>query len=328
VFVILNVNGQEDCETNKTLSCSNSTDQSYNIFGTASVSWKTIYYPCSASKSNIASTHSKSNPNTPIGLIVGATVGAAAGLAIVGFFSRKLYKNKFQKNEIEKTNVEMPTLPTTQVSAPQVSAPPVSTPQVSTRPVSIPPVSTPPVSAPPVSTTPVSEMHSTNNKREEPPRSIYKTRRIFISYCWRNSKQAEESNAIGKIDPRDISMEIENIMEEKCWTDFDISSGGHALFSSIQIGIQEAEVVVICISDDYAKSKSCEQELTYATKTCKKHIIPVVVGETMEWQTYRESGCGILLSTELYIDFRDASKFNSNMKALIARLRKILSKEY
>jgi len=48
----------------------------------------------------------------------------------------------------------------------------------------------------------------------------------------------------------------------------------------------------------------------------------------MEWQTYRESGCGILLSTELYIDFRDASKFNSNMKALIARLRKILSKEY
>jgi len=87
------------------------------------------------------------------------------------------------------------------------------------------------------------------------------------------------------------------------------------------MGINQAEIVVIFISDQYAKSKTCEQELVYAMKTCKKPTIPVVVGKGMEWE---KTGCGFLLSTEVYLDFRDASKFNANIDMLISRLLKML----
>jgi len=147
------------------------------------------------------------------------------------------------------------------------------------------------------------------------------SRRIFISYCWKNSKQADIS-CVGKTDPRVLSKALEDIMKEKCWLDIDVANGGHPLFDAIAMGIYQAEVFIVCISDEYVQSKTCEQELTYASKTCKKRIIPVVVGETMNWQF---SGCGFLLSTELYIDFRDLLKFNSNMDILVGRLQKILS---
>jgi len=88
------------------------------------------------------------------------------------------------------------------------------------------------------------------------------------------------------------------------------------------MGINQAEVVVICISDEYAKSETCELELTYTRKKCKKPIIPIVVGESMKWE---QTGCGLLLSIDVYIDFRDPSKFNLNMDMLIGRLTKILS---
>jgi len=149
---------------------------------------------------------------------------------------------------------------------------------------------------------------------------INQTMRIFISYCWKNSKKAERSNAVGKIDPRDIAMEIEKVLNEKCWLDVDITNGGHALFAAIAMGINQAEVVIICISDEYAKSETCEQELTYARKKCKKPIIAIIVGESMQWE---QTGCGLLLSTDVYIDFREPTEFNSNMDTLIGRLQKI-----
>jgi len=124
------------------------------------------------------------------------------------------------------------------------------------------------------------------------------------------------------VDPRDISKRIEQMMNEKCWIDFDTTNGGHAVFSAIQIGINQAEVVISCVSDEYVKSDTCGDELTYARKTLKKPIIPIVVGEGMEWQN---SWAGLMLAQELYIDFREPTKFNSNMDMLIGRLMKILS---
>jgi len=110
-------------------------------------------------------------------------------------------------------------------------------------------------------------------------------------------------------------------LNEKCWLDIEVANFEYDLFSAIQVGINQAEVVIICVSDQYAQSNNCQQELLQLV-TCKKPIIPIVVGETMRWQLTR---CGLLLSMEIYIDFRDPSKFNSNMDILIRRLMKILS---
>jgi len=166
-----------------------------------------------------------------------------------------------------------------------------------------------------------------------PQRSVQKSeqpkqpRKIFISYCWKNSKQALQLRQVqsynGQADPRDIAKQVEQIMEEKCWIDIDVANGGHALFSAIQIGIDQSEVVVACISDQYIKSDTCEDELTYARKVCKKPIIPVIVGDGSDWQ---HSWAGLMLAKELYIDFKDHTKFETNMNLLIERLRKILSK--
>jgi len=148
------------------------------------------------------------------------------------------------------------------------------------------------------------------------------SKRIFISYCWKNSKQAEPL-CIGIIDPRDITKRIEQVLHEKCWLDVDVTNSGHALYEAITIGINQAEVVIICISDEYAISESCILELNYARIKCKKPIIVIVVGESMKWE--QAVSCGVLLSKDEYIDFRDPIKFNSNMTTLIGRLMKILS---
>jgi len=150
---------------------------------------------------------------------------------------------------------------------------------------------------------------------------VKQTRRIFISYCWKNSKQADPSSA-ESVDPRDITKRIEQVMDEKCWIDIDTINGDRAVFSAIQMGINEAEVVVACVSDQYGKADSCEDELTYARKTLKKPIIPIIVGEGMEWQN---SWAGLMTAKALYIDFRDPDKFNSNMDLLMGRLQNILS---
>jgi len=158
-----------------------------------------------------------------------------------------------------------------------------------------------------------------------PQQTQKQTRRIFISYCWKNSKQAEKnhqvSSCVGLTDPRDITKGIELLLNEKCWLDVDTTNGGHALFSAIQVGINQSEVVVACISDQYVKSDTCEDELTYARKTLKKPVIPIIVGEGMEWQN---SWAGLMLAKEVYIDFRDLSQFDSKMDQLIGRLMKIL----
>jgi len=153
--------------------------------------------------------------------------------------------------------------------------------------------------------------------------TVQPIRRIFISYCWRNSKQAEQLQqtplCYGNTDPRTITKEIEQVFNEKCWLDVDITNGARASFSSKQVAISQAEVVVACISDQYVRSDTCEDELNYARKHLKKPVIPIIVGEGMAWQN---SWAGSMLVDEIYIDFRESTNFNLNMDQLIGKLKK------
>jgi len=145
-------------------------------------------------------------------------------------------------------------------------------------------------------------------------------RRIFISYCLKNSKQSDGLNPVGTADPQVITREIEKRMNEKCWIDTDVNIGGQNFYSALKMGIEQAEVMLLFISDQYAQSNG--NELIYAYKICKKPIIPIVVGEGMEW---RHSPYGFLLNRFVYIDFRNSANFNLNMDNLIDRIGKILS---
>jgi len=111
-------------------------------------------------------------------------------------------------------------------------------------------------------------------------------------------------------------------MNKICWLDKEDANGECSLFKAIASGISQAEVIIVFISDEYANSDTCIKELTFASITCKKHIVPVVVGEGMNW---RFTECGLILTEKVYIDFRDPSRFNLNMDMLIGRLQKILN---
>jgi len=154
---------------------------------------------------------------------------------------------------------------------------------------------------------------------------------LFISYCWKNSRKAFELRQypqyVGQTDPRDIANDIERVLNittsscNKCWLDVNYTNGVYPLFRCIQAGIEQANIVIVCVSDQYARSDNCEIELNYAINTLHKPIIPIIVGEGMEWQN---TWAGLLTSRHTFIDFRDHSRFRSNMDILIVRLLSML----
>jgi hypothetical protein len=61
-----------------------------------------------------------------------------------------------------------------------------------------------------------------------------------------------------------------------------------------------ASVIILIISKEYYDSKSCRQELSYATDTLKKRIVPIYAPN----QKYRASGwLGIRIAGQKYIHF-------------------------
>jgi len=107
--------------------------------------------------------------------------------------------------------------------------------------------------------------------------------------------------------------------------DVEINNGGHPLFSSIAMGLKQCKVVVVCVSDQYAQSVSCEDELTHAKTILNKPIIVIVVGDGMRW---RETAIGLLTVREVFIDFRYSNKFEENMNTLIGRIKSVLQTQF
>ncbi len=68
------------------------------------------------------------------------------------------------------------------------------------------------------------------------------------------------------------------------------------LYLSLASNIQQADVVLACVTRDYVKSKNCEREIVYAD-ALNKHIIPLY----MEKIPMPELGSiGFLLVRERY----------------------------
>ncbi|CAF0812428.1 unnamed protein product [Rotaria sp. Silwood1] len=88
------------------------------------------------------------------------------------------------------------------------------------------------------------------------------------------------------------------------WVDYkqakDTVAHSDDLWEEIARAMETASVIVLIVSKDYYDSKSCRQELSYASDTLKKRVIPIYAPN----QNYRASGwLGIRIAGQKYIHF-------------------------
>lgn len=88
---------------------------------------------------------------------------------------------------------------------------------------------------------------------------------VFISYQWKS--QAKIKNLFSEL----ASYECLNVFMDI----FRIKAGNN-LYASLASNIQEADLILACVSRDYVKSKNCEREIIYAD-ALNKSIMPLYV---------------------------------------------------
>lgn len=136
---------------------------------------------------------------------------------------------------------------------------------------------------------------------------------VFISYCWSNSLEAVQKgtknspDSIGWLDPRGlVKFFKENGLE--CWIDVQEIGSSNSLFGEITKGMNEASVVVACLSDDYVNSENCKLEFRFAHASLRLPIIKAIVGTGNEW---RKNEIGFLGGSypEVNFQYENPSKF-------------------
>lgn len=88
---------------------------------------------------------------------------------------------------------------------------------------------------------------------------------IFISYQWSSQQKAKRLYAeLVAYEFLEVFMDIYKI------------KAGHNLYASLASNIQQADVILACVSREYVKSKNCEREIIYAD-AFNKSIMPLYI---------------------------------------------------
>ncbi len=96
-------------------------------------------------------------------------------------------------------------------------------------------------------------------KQEETPPKCS----VFLSYQWKTQPVVRQIyNELATHDCLEIFMDI-----------FKLKAGMN-LYLTLASNIQNADVVLACVTREYVKSKNCEREIIYAD-SFNKHIIPL-----------------------------------------------------
>jgi hypothetical protein len=110
---------------------------------------------------------------------------------------------------------------------------------------------------------------------------------VLVSYCWSNSTTAfhrgHVSSVEGRTDPIAMKGEIERATGLRCWLDVEqLGSGG--LFQGIHAALSSKSLkcVILCVSDEYARSPNCMMELEYAIRRIP--CLVVSVGNGYAWR--------------------------------------------
>ena len=168
---------------------------------------------------------------------------------------------------------------------------------------------------------------STNNSLAEGPADV------FISYCWTNSFKAEQAQQILKCsgtpfsDPRLIKSVICD-SGYSCWLDIErlhSANNDAGMYEQLTKALRDSKMVLACISKEYANSANCRMEFQFAMKSLRKDMVPIVVGESNEWE---QTVIGALVSSNEHdpVDLQhinDETSFEEKMEFIKGKIEKI-----
>ena len=99
---------------------------------------------------------------------------------------------------------------------------------------------------------------------EDEPTEI-KNCNIFISYQWKSQTQI-----------RKLHDQLANHESLNTFMDIYKIKAGMNLYLTLATNLQQADIVLACVTRDYVKSKNCEREIIYAD-AFSKPIIPLFI---------------------------------------------------
>ncbi|XP_058953289.2 myosin-7 [Pocillopora verrucosa] len=124
---------------------------------------------------------------------------------------------------------------------------------------------------------------------------------VMISYQW---------------DVQKLVIQIKNKLQAdgfKVWMDID-EMGGSTL-ESMAKAVENASVILVCVSQKYKESPNCRSEAEY-TYQLHKDIIPLMMDGK-----YRPDGwLGFIVGSKFWIDFSEKHKLDSNVSKLVKEL--------
>ncbi|XP_067041587.1 uncharacterized protein [Acropora muricata] len=125
---------------------------------------------------------------------------------------------------------------------------------------------------------------------------------VMISYQW---------------DAQQVLVEVKNKLQAsgyRVWMDLE-QMGGSTL-DAMAKGVENAAVVLVCVSQRYKESPNCRSEAEYAYQL-RKDIIPLIMQ-----RNYKADGwLGMLVGTKLWIGFQSKQVIDSGVGKLIKELR-------
>ena len=137
-------------------------------------------------------------------------------------------------------------------------------------------------------------------------------------------KQAEETREVSgnhvmisyQWDSQEVLVEVKNKLQAsgyRVWMDLE-QMGGSTL-EAMAKAVENASVILVCVSQRYKESPNCRSEAEYAYQL-RKDIIPLMMEHN-----YRPDGwLGMIVGTKLWIDFRNSYGIEAGVGKLLREL--------
>lgn len=133
---------------------------------------------------------------------------------------------------------------------------------------------------------------------------------LFISYEWGMKERVHK-----------ICKELKE-RGFQIWIDADEVKHGESIFSNIQNGINNSEIVLAFITLKYCESRSCLQEIRYANGIKNKKILYIAL-ERIDRQK-APNGMGVLLAENYYYSNYCKEWSNDELSKLAETLKAIM----